>query len=99
MTQYRLYIDESSDHIYRNLEKLDRHYPGLTGVLIHQAYYNPTVPDGLEELKKRFFTYDPDRPPILVRRQLISKKGAFGVLREVPVNEEWESALLSFSGG
>jgi len=51
VTEYRLYIDESSDHIYRNLEKLDRHYLGLTGVLIHQAYYNPTVPDGLEELK------------------------------------------------
>ena len=61
MAEYRLYIDEPSDHIYRNLEKLDRHYLGLTGVLIHQAYYNPTVPDGLEELKKRFFTYDPDR--------------------------------------
>ena len=99
MAEYRLYIDESGDHTYRNLEKLNSRYLGLTGALIHQVYYNPTIPDGSEELKKKFFTYDPDRPPILVRRQLISKKGAFAVLREVPVNEGWESALLSFSGG
>ena len=96
MAEYRLYLDESGDHTYRNLEQLDRRYLGLTGVLIRQAYYNPRVPGELEELKKKFFTYDPDRPPILVRRQLISKKGAFGVLREVSVNEEWEDALLSF---
>ena len=51
----------------------------ITGVLISRPITR--VPGELEELKK-----DPDRPPILVRRQLISKKGAFGVLREVSVN-------------
>ena len=56
MAEYRLYIDESGDHTYRNLEKLDSRYLGLTGALIHQVYYNPTIPDGSEELKKKFFT-------------------------------------------
>lgn len=96
MAEYRLYIDESGDHTYRNLEQLDRRYLGLTGVLMNQGLYNPGVPEGLEELKRKFFTYDPDRPPILVRRQLINKRGAFGVLREESVNEEWEDAFLSF---
>ena len=63
---------------------------------MNQGLYNPGVPEGLEELKRKFFTYDPDRPPILVRRQLINKRGAFGVLREESVNEEWEDAFLSF---
>jgi hypothetical protein len=96
---YRLYIDESGDHAYRHLDDPHRRYLGLTGVLMRKSYYNPVVPNTLEALKRLFFTYDPDVPPILVRKALVDKKGSFGVLREPEINASWEQALLGFYTG
>lgn len=96
MATYRLYLDESGDHTYKHLDAPGRRYLGLTGVLIHNRNYNPSVPERLEELKKQFFTYDPDDPPILVRRRIIDKKSGFWVLRNPDVNREWETAILQF---
>ncbi len=93
---YRVYIDESGDHTYRNLQDLLRVYLGVTGLVIQKTSYNPTIPDSLEALKKRFFKYDPDRPPILVRSAIINRKGAFGVLRDADVRENWDSEILDF---
>lgn len=96
MAEYRLYIDESGDHTFKNVKDLSRRYLGLTGVLIRQSYYNAEIPDALESLKKKHFRYDPDKPPILVRRDLIARRGPFGVLRESAKNDAWEADLLSF---
>jgi hypothetical protein len=97
-TDYRLYIDESGDHTYKGLTNPHRRYLGLTGVLIRHQAYNPTIPDQLEALKKKFFSYDPDRPPILVRRNLVNKKSSFWVLRDPTVNAQWEADVLAFLG-
>lgn len=96
METYRLYIDETGDHRYKQLDQLERRYLGLTGVLINKQYYDETIPQALESLKKTFFRYDPDKPPILVRSYIIYRKYAFGVLVNEELNGKWETELIKF---
>ncbi len=95
MISRRLYIDETGDHRYKQLDKLEARYLGLTGLLFKKEYYASTIPSALEELKKRFFKYDPDNPPILVRNRIVYRKSAFGVLANPEVRGRWESEVLS----
>jgi hypothetical protein len=69
---------------------------GLTAVIIRKDYYDDQVIPTLETIKRTHFTYDPDDPPILERRNIIRRKSAFGVLREASRNVAWEKDLLSF---
>jgi hypothetical protein len=98
MVSHRLYIDETGDHRYKQLDKLDRRYLGLTGILFNKEYYVNTIPQSLESLKKRFFKYDPDTPPVLVRSWIVYRKHAFGVLVNNDVRREWEDAILRLFG-
>ena len=94
MITHRLYIDETGDHRYKQLDKLEARYLGLTGVLFEKEYYDEVVPQALESLKKQFLKYDPDTPPVLVRSWIIYRKHAFGVLANEETRKKWESAVL-----
>ena len=96
MCEFRVYIDESGDHTYRQLQNLSSRYLGLTAAIIRKDYYDSQVIPALERLKRTHFTYDPDAPPILERRTIIKRRSAFGVLRESQRNVAWETDLLSF---
>ena len=74
MPDYRVYIDESGDHAYRNVDSLDKRYLALTAILVRQDRYDSEVRAPLEQLKKKHFTYDPDFPPVLVRSQIIKRE-------------------------
>ncbi len=93
---FRLYIDESGDHTYKNVVDLSRRYLGLTGVLIRKSNYNPVIPGELERIKRDFFEYDPDMPPILTRKEIIYRRGSFRVLLDSAENTRWEDTLLDF---
>ena len=93
---YRIYIDESGDHSYRGLDNPGRRYLGLTGVAFHNSAYNPAVPLGLEELKRRHFPYDSDFPVILHRKDIVQRRREFRVLQEAERNRGWEAGLLDF---
>lgn len=93
---YRLYIDESGDHAYKSVDELSRRYLGLTGVLIRKTRYNPDIPRELERIKRDFFAYDPDMPPILTRKNIIKRRGLFRVLLDPAVNTRWEDTLIEF---
>ena len=96
---YRIYIDESGDHNYEDLDTDDKRYLGITGVVIRKADYNPAIADRVASLKRTFFHHDPDEPLILVRKRILQRQGSFWVLRDANKNTEWETALLSFYGG
>lgn len=95
MAEYRLYIDESGDHTYRQLGDPHSRYLGLTGVLLLKKYYDDNVPDQVEALKRKHLRYDPDRPPILVRSHIRYRKYAFGILQDPERNQAWEADVLS----
>ncbi len=96
MTDYRIYIDESGDHTYRQLDNLDKRYLGLTGVVVRKDYYDSIVRPGMEQLKRDHFTYDPDSPPVLVRAQLIRQRGPFWRLRDPQRRLRWGDAVIAF---
>ncbi|MEZ4552940.1 MAG: DUF3800 domain-containing protein [Dehalococcoidia bacterium] len=95
-TPYRLYLDESGDHTYRDLTNLEKRYLGLTGVLVPRQSYDEKLQPALEELKRAHFTYDADKPPVLVRSQIVRHRGPFWRLRDPGNNQRWCDDLISF---
>lgn len=93
---YRLYIDESGDHTYRLLDDDDRRFLGITGVLVRKDIYDPEVLQSLDQLKRTHLSYDPDSPPVLVRSDIVKRKGTFGRFRERPLREAWATDVLAF---
>jgi hypothetical protein len=99
MKRYRLYLDESGDHTYSLCSDPDARYLSLMGVLVEQEYYRSTFHPNFDHLKQEHFPHNPDDPLVLVRRQIIARKGLFGVLRDHGSNDKWEKALIRFFGG
>ena len=94
--RFRLYIDESGDHTYRNLDDISRRYLGLTGIAIETDYYRLEFQPKLEALKQQHFPHNPDEPLILHREELNNHRGAFGVLEDPERNAAWERDFADF---
>jgi len=67
--------------------------------LIVKKHYNNHIQPELEALKRQFFKYDPDDPPILVRSNIKHHKRWFYVLQDEALNKRWEERFLSFISG
>ena len=96
MTLYRLYIDESGDHTYKEVETPDKRYLALFGCIIEKQNYIENFYPKLESLKKKYFDYHPDDPIIFHRQELINKKGCFWRLRDPKVRENFEKDISRF---
>jgi len=94
--EYRLYIDESGDHNYKHAINIENRYLGLTGVLIEKHHYDKVFQPHLEDIKRAYFSYDIDNPPILVRKAIIKRSGVFCVLLNADVNKKWEESILNY---
>lgn len=92
----RLYVDESGDHTYRNLEEVGKRYLGLIGVAIESDYYRNEFQPRLEALKQLHFPHSPDEPVILHREDIYHRRHEFGVLSDPARNDAWEYDLLEF---
>ncbi|MFC1986516.1 DUF3800 domain-containing protein [Chloroflexota bacterium] len=92
----RLYVDESGDHTYRNLEDVGRRYLGLIGVAIEADYYRNEFQPGLESFKQLHFPHNPDEPVILHREDIYNRRHNFGVLRDIARNDAWEHDFIEF---
>lgn len=96
MKRFRLYIDESGDHTYHDLNNPARRYLGLTGVAIETEVYRIQFYPDVESLKQKHFPHNPDEPIIFHRKELINRNGAFGVLADPERNEAFTSDLIGF---
>jgi len=91
--QYRLYIDESGDHVYKKMSHPSHRYLCLLGCWFRGADYR-TFHIALEALKQEHLPHNPDEPIVLHRDDLINRRGPFGVLREPPRAEAFDSDLV-----
>lgn len=94
--RYRLYVDESGDHTYNNLDDIHKRYLGLTGIAIESDYYRLSFQPEFEALKQSHFPYNPDDPVILHREALCNRRLSFGVLKDPIKNSAWEKELSEF---
>jgi hypothetical protein len=94
MRRYRLYVDESGDHTYYELEDPAKRYLGLTGVFIETEYYRTTFQPVMEKLKQTHFPYNPDEPVVLHRADIINRRGSFWRLRDTEKEQAFNEDLL-----
>lgn len=94
--EYRLYIDESGDHAFQEIEKPHKRYLGLTGIIVASEYYRTTFDPELEALKKKHFPRSPAAPLIFHRSEILNKKGSFGRLKNTDAAAAFDADLLSF---
>jgi len=94
--RYRLYIDESGDHTYYELEEPAKRYLGLTGIFMENEYYRNAFQPQMETLKQRHFPYNPDEPVILHRKDVINRNGPFWRLRDKAKEGAFNKDFLEF---
>lgn len=91
--RYRLYIDESGDHVYRNVEKLEHRFLCLIGCWFKNPAYLEFQTQ-LEDLKRKHFAHHPDDPVILHREDIVNRRKAFRVLLEENERKSFDDDLI-----
>jgi hypothetical protein len=95
-SRYRLYIDESGDHTFHEIQEESRRYLGLIGCIIEGGKYRTDFFPELEKLKQKHFPHNPDEPVILHRSDIINRRGPFWRLREPENEKAFNRDLLYF---
>lgn len=92
--RYRLYIDESGDHVFRDFGPGPQHrYLCLLGCwFAGQAYRD--FHEKLEAFKQQHIPHSPDEPVILHREDIVGRRRAFWRLREPSVADRFDTDLL-----
>ena len=91
--RFRLYIDESGDHVFRHLEKESHRYLCLLGCWFRAREYR-AFHVGLEDFKQRHIPHNPDEPLILHREDVINRRGRFWRLRDPEKAKAFDDELL-----
>lgn len=96
--RYRIYIDESGDHVFYEEETLSEpkhRYLALVGVIFSMREYL-AFHEALEGLKQKHFPHNPDDPVVLHRKEIINRNGPFWRLRNEDVRTAFDRDLIGF---
>lgn len=91
--RYRLYIDESGDHVFRQMEEPSHRYLCLLGCWFRGDHYR-AFHETLEGFKNRHLPHHPDEPVILHREEIVNRRGAFWRLRDDTARDAFDRDLL-----
>jgi len=91
--RYRIYLDESGDHVYRATDENAHRFLGLLGCWFNNTDYID-FHEALENFKKRHFHHHPDSPVILHREDIINKRRVFKVLQDDQKRAGFDADLL-----
>jgi len=91
--RYRLYIDESGDHVYRQTQELSHRFLALMGCWFCNPDYL-RFHEALETLKSDHLPHHPDDPVTLHREDMINARRAFKVLRDEERRKAFNADLL-----
>lgn len=95
--RYRLYVDESGDHVYRDTAETAHRYLCLLGCWFRNPDYL-MFHEAIESLKSEYLPHHPDDPVILHREDMINARKAFKNLRDAGIREKFDDALLRIIG-
>lgn len=92
--RYRLYVDESGDHVCKRMDDERHRYLCLLGCWlrgdVYQAFHTR-----LETFKQKHVPHSPDEPVILHREDIINRRGPFRRLRDDSVRKAFDDDLVS----
>ncbi|OGO18899.1 MAG: hypothetical protein A2Z14_11130 [Chloroflexi bacterium RBG_16_48_8] len=91
--RYKLYMDESGDHVYRKTSETAHRFFGLLGCWFRNTDY-VHFHQALEELKARHLPHHPDEPVVLHREDVLNARKAFKVLRDEQKRRQFDDELL-----
>ena len=94
--RYRLYIDESGDHVFNHLEHPSHRYLCLLGCWFDDTNYC-VFHEQLSAFKNKYIPHHPDEPPILHREEIVNRRGHFSHLKDPVKNQEFDDALLKIA--
>ncbi len=93
--RYRLYIDESGDHNYSQLDRDGHRFLGLLGAWMSYGEPYAKFQDDLESFKRDIFGHPLDGDPVILhRKDIIDKSGRFFVLQDRESLVRFNSGLL-----
>jgi hypothetical protein len=95
--RYRLYLDESGDHVFNHLEQPSHRYLCLLGCWFRNPEYL-AFHERLAAFKREHVPHHPDDPPILHREDIINRRGHFTHLQNPDVAQAFDDALLTLLG-
>ncbi len=92
----RLYIDESGNHspCTNDGAGVGERYLGLCGVVMPRGTRYEAFCEKLDALKRECLPYDPDDVPILHRKEILNRSGAFSVLADDAKRGAFDTELL-----
>lgn len=91
--RYRLYIDESGDHVFRQLDEEAHRYLCILGCWFRADQYRDFHRQ-LEAFKQAHVPHNPDEPLILHREDIINRRGPFWRLRDSTASAAFDVGLL-----
>lgn len=92
---HRLYLDESGDHRYENVNDISSRYLTILGCVFERQKDYLAMNTAMNEIKARFWPgADPDKPVIFHREDIIRKRGYFKVFEDRNVLESFNQMLL-----
>lgn len=94
LDRYRLYLDESGDHVFRDFSKLAHRFLCLLGCWFKTGHY-VRFQRNLEDLKTAHLPHHPDEPVVLHREDMLNARGAFKGLRDDAKRAAFDHDLLA----
>lgn len=91
--RFRLYLDESGDHVFREVVEPAHRFLCLLGCWFQNPAYL-RFSDELETLKRKFLPHHPDNPVVLHREDMLNARREFKSLRDPAIRAAWDKALL-----
>lgn len=90
---YRLYIDESGDHVFNRLEESNHRYLCLLGCWLKGSELRGFHAE-LEAFKQEHLPHNPDDPVILHREDVINNRKIFKRLQDSALAQRFDDGLL-----
>ena len=91
--RYRLYLDESGDHVFRSTDDLSHRFLCLLGCCFRNPEYLQ-FHEALEKLKMELLPHHPDDPVVLHRADIMDARRAFSCLRDEARRAQFDNELL-----
>ena len=91
--RFRLYLDESGDHVFRETTETAHRFLCLLGCWFQNPDYIQ-FHETLENFKERHFHHHPDNPVILHREDIINRRKVFKVLQDEKKRAGFDADLL-----